>query len=159
MGAAQTARQTGIEGEVEGILAAVLPAVDLLEVVVLARNETLRLVVDHPDGVDHGVCERVTRALADAQVLSRFGVEVWSPGPEPPLRTLAHFRRAVGDRVRLELEDPDGSRGRRVRTGRLVAANARVLTIEGEAGGAEEVPTEAVRRARIVETTAGQEHG
>jgi ribosome maturation factor RimP len=159
MSAQGTARDAGIEHEVEEILARALPAVDLLEVVTLGRNATLRLVVDHPDGVDHGVCVDVTRALEDAGLLSRYAVEVWSPGPEPPLRTPAHFARAVGSRVRVEVDDAEAPRGRRVRTGRLLAADGTALTIEDGAGGDERVPVEAVRRARIVETTAEREQG
>ena len=56
--------QGDIERRVVGALAEGMPEVDLLELSVLpAQGGTLRLVVDHPDGVDHGVCADVTRAL------------------------------------------------------------------------------------------------
>ena len=88
-----------------------MPEVDLLELSVLpAQGGTLRLVVDHPDGVDHGVCADVTRALDRAGLLDDYGAEVWSPGPEPPLRTPEHFRRAVGRRVKVRAEAADGRR-------------------------------------------------
>jgi ribosome maturation factor RimP len=148
----------GIEREVEARLAEVLPDVDLLEVTVAGRrgHGTLRAVVDHPDGVDHGLCARVTEALAGAGLLDRFSIEVWSPGPEPPLRTPRHFQRAVGARVKLQL-DPEGPfRGRRSCTGTLLAADERNLTI-AQADGVVEIPLSAVRRARALEAQGDEE--
>jgi ribosome maturation factor RimP len=41
-------------------------------------NETLRLFIDHPDGVDLELCERVTRHLNDLR--AQYALEVSSPG-------------------------------------------------------------------------------
>jgi ribosome maturation factor RimP len=139
--------QDAIERRVEAALAAALPQVDLLELT-LSGSGTLRVVVDHPDGVDHGVCADVTRVLEEDGLLDRYGVEVWSPGPEPPLRTPEHFRRAVGRRVRVRAE---GSGGRRSYTGTLVEADERALRL-ALAGDEVEIPLSAVRRARALET-------
>ena len=92
---------------VEAALARELPAVDLLEVSE-AGPETLRVTVDHPDGVDHGVCADVTHVLEADGLLDQYGIEVWSPGPEPPLRTPEHFRRAVGRQVRIRVRGAHG---------------------------------------------------
>jgi ribosome maturation factor RimP len=141
-----------IERRVETALAAALPEVDLLELS-LSGREMLRVVIDHPAGVDHGLCADVTRVLAEDGLLDRYGVEVWSPGPEPPLRTPEHFRRAVGRRVRLRADD---DAGRRSYTGTLVAADDRALRLS--LGDSEvEVPLASVRKARALETagTAG----
>lgn len=43
-------------------------------------NESLRLFIDHPDGVDLALCERVTRHLNDLRV--DYSLEVSSPGPK-----------------------------------------------------------------------------
>jgi len=43
-------------------------------------NEALRLFIDHPDGVDLALCERVTRHLNDLRV--DYSLEVSSPGPK-----------------------------------------------------------------------------
>jgi ribosome maturation factor RimP len=53
-----------------------------LDLVALERpgSESLRLFIDHPDGVDLALCERVTKHLAD--LLSEFSLEVSSPGPK-----------------------------------------------------------------------------
>jgi ribosome maturation factor RimP len=44
------------------------------------RNDALRLFIDHPDGVDLALCERVTRHLQ--HLLVDYSLEVSSPGPK-----------------------------------------------------------------------------
>jgi ribosome maturation factor RimP len=55
---------------------------DEIELVALERpgSEGLRLFVDHPDGVDLALCERVTRHLS--HLLVDYSLEVSSPGPK-----------------------------------------------------------------------------
>jgi len=135
-----------LEREVETCLERQLPDVDLREVSLVGpeHSATLRVVIDHPDGVDHGICEQVTRALQSVGLNDHYGIEVWSPGPEPPLRTRDHFEQARGHRVALRVDD-DGRR--RSRAGVLES-----LTTEGvrlqTASGVIEVPFSAIRRAR-----------
>lgn len=43
-------------------------------------NDTLRLFIDHPDGVDLALCERVTKHLN--HLLVDYSLEVSSPGPK-----------------------------------------------------------------------------
>ena len=53
-----------------------------IEVVALEqpRTDALRLFIDHPAGVDLGLCERVTHHLKD--LLVDHSLEVSSPGPK-----------------------------------------------------------------------------
>ncbi len=53
-----------------------------IEFVALERpgNEALRLFVDHPDGVDLALCEKVTQHLS--RLLVDYSLEVSSPGPK-----------------------------------------------------------------------------
>lgn len=44
------------------------------------RNDSLRLFIDHPDGVDLALCERVTKHLG--HLLVDYSLEVSSPGPK-----------------------------------------------------------------------------
>lgn len=44
------------------------------------RNDSLRLFIDHPEGVDLGLCERVTKHLQ--HLLVDYSLEVSSPGPK-----------------------------------------------------------------------------
>ena len=142
------AQQVDMERRVERALAERMPEVDLLQLTVLpARGGMLRLVVDHPAGVDHEICAAVTKALEDAGILEDYGAEVWSPGPEPPLRTPEHFRRAVGRRVRVQT----GASGRgRSFTGTLVEAGDASLRLSLADGDAE-IPYSEVRRAHAFE--------
>lgn len=136
-----------MERHVERALEERMPEVDLLELTVLPTRGMLRLVVDHPSGVDHDVCAAVTKALGDAGLLEDHGVEVWSPGPEPPLRTPDHYRRAVGRRVRVQTS---ASGGRRSFTGTLVEAGDAWLRLS-LADGDVEIPYTDVRRAHAFE--------
>lgn len=136
------------ERRIETTLAAALPEVDLLDLRLVAeQGGMLRLVVDHPEGVTHELCAAVTRALDEAGLLEEYGAEVWSPGPEPPLRRPEHFRKVVGRRVRLKVEREDGTTSV---TGTLVAADDDAVRVESE-DGVVEIPFGQVRRANAVE--------
>jgi ribosome maturation factor RimP len=43
-------------------------------------KETLRLFIDHPEGVDLALCEKVTRHLNHLR--TEYALEVSSPGPK-----------------------------------------------------------------------------
>ena len=86
----------------------------------------LRVFIDRPEGVGLEDCERVSHelsALLDVEdpVPVAYTLEVSSPGLDRVLRTPAHFRRFVGERVWLELRT--AREGRRRYTGRLEALN------------------------------------
>lgn len=68
-----------LQTDIQGKLHELDPRLDL---VALERpgTESLRLFVDHPDGVDLALCERVTRHLN--HLLSEYSLEVSSPGPK-----------------------------------------------------------------------------
>ena len=53
-----------------------------LDVVAVERpgNDALRIFIDHPDGVDLALCERVTKHLG--HLLADYTLEVSSPGPK-----------------------------------------------------------------------------
>ena len=97
--------------------------------------------IDHPQGVDHALCERVSTMLRP--YVDEYAVEVSSPGPERPLRTRAHFERAVGQTVRVKT---DTVRAR----GEVLAAGERAFQIRN---GAEptEIPYDAIVRANLIE--------
>jgi ribosome maturation factor RimP len=44
------------------------------------RGDSLRLFIDHPEGVDLALCERVTKHLK--HLLVDYSLEVSSPGPK-----------------------------------------------------------------------------
>ena len=69
----------------------------------LSGPERFTVFIDHPTGVDHSLCERVTNLLRG--YLDRYTVDVSSPGVERPLRTPAHFRTAVGRKVAIRTDN------------------------------------------------------
>jgi ribosome maturation factor RimP len=86
----------------------------------------LRVFIDRPEGVGLEDCERVSHelsALLDVEdpVPLAYTLEVSSPGLDRVLRTPAHFRRFVGDRIWLELRT--AREGRKRYTGRLETLN------------------------------------
>jgi ribosome maturation factor RimP len=75
----------------------------------LSGPDRFTVFIDHPEGVDHALCARVTDVLRD--YLSEYSVDVSSPGIERPLRKPEHFRNAVGQKVALRTETKKKLRG------------------------------------------------
>src|SRR3982751_3005480 len=101
-----------------------LPGVEVLAVE-LSGPERMTVYVDHPGGVDHALCERVTNVLRP--YLERYSIEISSPGFERPLRKPAHFRAAVGRRAAIRTEGPIDGRSRF--RGEVVSAGDRALEL------------------------------
>ncbi len=104
--------------EIEAVVSLARPDVEVIDVTFLPHQGIVRVLVDHPDGVDHALCQAVTELLPG--VRERYGVEVSSPGLERPLKKPSHYRRAEGQTVKVRLREPRD--GRRNFQGRLVAA-------------------------------------
>jgi ribosome maturation factor RimP len=86
-----------LQAEIEGQLAASEPDVEVLLAEV--AGDTVRLFIDHPEGVSLDLCERVTHQLP--QVRERYTLEVSSPGSERPLTKVAHYHRFLGRLARV----------------------------------------------------------
>ncbi len=134
-----------IQREVEETLAEATPDVELLLAEVVGGG-TLRLFVDHPDGVTLEVCERVTLALED--VRERFALEVSSPGTERPLTKPTHFRRFLGRRARVRTRE--ALDGHKSFTGELVGATDVEVTIAADSGVVA-IPYAEIHRSNLVE--------
>jgi ribosome maturation factor RimP len=122
-----------------------LPGVEVLAVE-LANPDRFVVYVDHPDGVDHALCARVTDVLRE--YLREYTVDVSSPGVDRPLRTRRHFERVVGHKVSLRLNEPVG--GRAKFKGDVKAAGAETLTI-GVDGTEWEIPYDAIVRGNLID--------
>lgn len=118
-----------------------------IELIVLERPaaETLRLYIDHPDGVDLALCERVTAQLRD--LLESYSLEVSSPGIDRPLTKPEHYRRFLGHRVKVRTHEPIA--GRKNFTGTLTDAGEESVSIDAD-GAAVEIPLAEVRRSNLV---------
>jgi ribosome maturation factor RimP len=122
-----------------------VPGVEVLAVE-LTGPERFTVFIDHPKGVDHSLCERVTHVLRD--YLDRYSVDVSSPGTEPPLREPRHFERAVGRQVAVRTSAE--IRGKKRFRGEVVAAGERSLSV---AAGEDKVdiPYESIVRSNLIE--------
>ena len=134
-----------LQEEIEGRLAARAPDVEVLLAEVVG-GETLRLFIDHPEGVTLALCERVTLELGDLR--ERYSLEVSSPGQERPLSKPAHFRRFLGRRARVRTRD--AREGHRSFTGELVGASDDVVTIAADSGVVS-IPYADIHRSNLVE--------
>jgi ribosome maturation factor RimP len=128
-----------IAQKVEGAL----PGTEVLAVE-LSGPERFTVYVDHAQGVDHDLCERVTNVLRD--YLREYSVDVSSPGLARPVRHAEHFRNAVGRRVSLRTEERKNVRGA------VEAAGERSVTVRTD-GGSVDVPYEAIVRGNLIEET------
>jgi ribosome maturation factor RimP len=101
-------KERRLESEISGRVEEALPGVQVLAVE-LTGPERFTVYVDRAEGVDHALCEEVTRILWD--YLRDYSVDVSSPGIERPLRKPEHFRGAVGRTVKLKTAERAKVRG------------------------------------------------
>ena len=125
------------------------PAVELIALERPAA-ETLRLYIDHPEGVDLALCERVTNQLRD--LLEAWSLEVSSPGIDRPLTKPAHYRRYVGRRVRVRTEEAID--GRRNFTGTLTEADDESVSLDAD-GAPVRIPLTGIRRSNLIPDFGG----
>ena len=136
---------SNIQTEVETRLKSAEPDVEVLLAERVAA-ERVRVVLDHPNGVDLALCERVTNHLRD--LLVDYSLEVSSPGPERPLTRPDHFRRFLGRRARVRTRE--SHEGRRSFTGELVGASDEAVTVAAD-GGVVSIPYADVKRSNLLE--------
>ena len=115
------------------------------------RRPLLRLSIDGPDGVGADDCARVSvrvsPLLDDAEPVSgAYDLEVSSPGIERPVQRLCDFRRFVGFRVRIRLEE---GMPRRRFTGAIAAVEGDDIHLEVD-GTIHVLSFETVEQARLV---------
>jgi ribosome maturation factor RimP len=139
-------REKQLQQEIASRVEPGLPGVDVLAVELLAP-ERFCVYVDHPDGVDHALCSRVTDLLRD--YLREYEVDVSSPGPDRPLRRPEHFARFVGRRVKLRTAEPVDGRTRF--RGTIAAAEADVLALGAEGGERLYIPYASVVRGNLID--------
>jgi ribosome maturation factor RimP len=151
-----TKSMSALQSEIEERLADSEPAVEVL-LAELLPNGTLRVFIDHPDGVTLALCERVTLLLADLR--ERYSLEVSSPGTERPLTKPTHFRRYVGRRARVKTREArpipaadsaEAERRAKSFTGELVGVTDSEITLAAD-GGVIAIPYSEIRRSNLVE--------
>jgi len=133
-----------LQCEIERRLADSEPEVEVLLAEVVLGS-TLRLIIDHPQGVTLALCERVSGQLNDYR--DRYSLEVSSPGQDRPLTKPQHYSRFLGRLARVRLRQARD--GHKSVTGELVGASDRDVTIAA-GGGIVTIPYEQIARSNLV---------
>jgi ribosome maturation factor RimP len=139
-------KEKQLEREITRLVESGLPGVEVLAVELLSPTRFC-VYVDHPDGVDHGLCARVTRVLDTYR--ADYTIDVSSPGPERPLRKPEHFSNALGRRVSVRTRD--AVEGRNRFRGELQDADDDAITLDAGDAGTVRIPYETVVRANLID--------
>jgi len=129
-------RERKLQQEIAPKVARDVPGVDVLAVELLTPSRFC-VYVDHPEGVDHALCARVTDALRD--YLREYTVDVSSPGTDRPLRRPEHFAAVVGRSVKLRTPD------RKLR-GEVVSADESHVRVDET-----DIPYDEIVRANLID--------
>lgn len=124
-----------------------------VEFVRAGKHSTLRLFIDHADGINVDHCAEVSRqvsAILDVEdpISTEYNLEVSSPGLDRPLFKLSHFDNVIGQDVTVKLNVP--YEGRRNFKGPLVAVEEDgyvVVQVDAEQFA---LPIEMVAKANVV---------
>ena len=132
--------------DVERDVVTQLPDVEVFDVQV--EGELLRVLIDHPKGVDHAMCGRVATVLR--RYSERYQLEVSSPGIPKPLLRPKHFQRNVGSQIAVETRE--AVEGRRHLSGTLRDADDEKIVLEvPDHEGPLPIPLSLVRKSHLVE--------
>jgi ribosome maturation factor RimP len=140
------AKERALQEEIGPAVERQLPGVEVLAVELLSPSRFC-VYVDHPEGVDHALCERVTNVLIG--YLNDFTVEVSSPGPQRPIRKPEHFASAVGRRISVRTKDEVA--GRRKFRGEVLAAGDGGVTLGVTSSEPIHIPYEAIVRGKLID--------
>ncbi|HEY3672304.1 MAG TPA: ribosome maturation factor RimP [Acidimicrobiia bacterium] len=150
--------------DVDTIVQELAPAVtelglDLYDVNVSGAGKAriLRVMVDRDGGVDLEAIAAATQAVSplldapplDSVIAGPYALEVSSPGLERPLRTPAHFVRAVGETVSVKTRAADDHGARRVH-GVVTSAHDTGFELTLDDGTAQQLAYDDVTQAHTV---------
>ena len=140
------ARERTLQEEIAPAVEQRVPGVEVLAVELLSPSRFC-VYVDHPSGVDHALCERVTYVLDDYR--RDYTVDVSSPGPERPLRKREHFATVVGRSVALRTADEVD--GRKRFRGTVTEAGEDSVVLDVSDVGTVRIPYEAIVRGNLID--------
>lgn len=115
------------------------------------HNGLLRVYIDAETGVGLEDCAKVSRrvsSLLDVEdpIPGTYDLEVSSPGLNRPLRTLEHYRRFAGERVKVQTVRPIEGQRRFKGVLRAVEGTTLQLVVDGEE---RVIPLDLVERASL----------
>jgi ribosome maturation factor RimP len=139
-------KEKQLQREVSRMVEHAIPGVEVLALE-LNGSERFCVFIDHPQGVDHALCERVTHILQP--YLDTYGVEVSSPGFDRPLRKQEHFERVLGRIVRIKA-------GSQRAHGEVISTTEQSVQVKNGTGSNDaapvDIPYEAIVRANLIDT-------
>jgi ribosome maturation factor RimP len=139
-------KERQLEQELTGRIEEHVPGTEVLAVELLGPDRFC-VYIDHPAGVDHALCERVTRELDDYR--RQYTIDVSSPGFERPLRKPAHFAHVVGRKVKLKTAGEIG--GRKKFRGEVIAADDQTVRVGAGGGDAFQIPYDQIVRGNLID--------
>ena len=146
-----TDRVTALTAELEPIVASL--DLSIYDITLAGGDrQTLTVLLNRPGGIDLDTLETATRTISAAldaidPVRGKYLLEVSSPGLERPLRTLAHFRGAIGEDLSFKARNAEGHLERL--RGTLVACDDITITVNTDSGE-RTVAVDVVEHARTV---------
>ena len=104
-----------------------------VEFVRAGKHSTLRVYIDHPEGIDVDQCAQVSHqvsAILDVEdpISTEYYLEVSSPGADRRLFKHQHYLESVGEKVSVKLNTPQ--QGRRNFAGVLKACEQDEVIVE-----------------------------
>ena len=138
-------KERQLEHELAGRIEKRVPGTEVLAVELLGP-ERFCVYIDHPEGVDHALCEQVTRELDDYR--REYAIDVSSPGIERPLRKPAHFERFVGRRVALRTAREIA--GRKRFKGQVIGADEQAVHLATEPQPVD-IPYDEIVRGNLID--------
>ena len=140
-------RERTLQDEIAPAVEQRVPGVEVLAVELVSPSRFC-VYIDHSQGVDHALCERVTYALDDYR--ADFTIDVSSPGPERPLRKPAHFAAVVGRGVSVRLAGRIAGRRRLRGAVREAGEESVTVAVAGEPAPLR-IPYESIVRANLID--------
>ena len=123
-----------------------------IEVKTQGREQLISIFIDNLTGINIEDCETVSRQISllldvENPISGKYTLEVSSPGLDRKLTKLNHFKRFIGNELRIKLlRSLDGRRNFR---GKLLAANKESIKVQVD-GQLYKLPFDLIEIARLV---------
>jgi ribosome maturation factor RimP len=139
-------KERQLEQELTGRIEEQVPGTEVLAVELLGPDRFC-VYIDHPQGVDHALCERVTRELDEYR--REYAIDVSSPGLERPLRKPTHFADVIGRKVKLKTAGEIA--GKKKFRGEVISADEQTVRVGAGGGDAIQIPYEQIVRGNLID--------